>query len=79
MCSTALGTVWGPALSDPDHRHDNLFLSVRDRITAVCDYCAGIFDVREEVADLEMPLAAEFDDHPSLPSNLADGCELVTF
>lgn len=73
------GTMWGPALSDPDHRYHDLFLSVRDRITAVCDYCAGIFDVREEVEDLDMPLAAEFDDHPSLRSMMADGYEIVTF
>ncbi len=73
------GTMWGPALSAPDHRYHDLFLSVRDRVTAVCDYCAGIFDVREQVAELDMPLTAEFDGHPSLRSFLAGGYELVTF
>lgn len=73
------GTMWGPLLSDENHKYHELFLAVRDRITAVCDYCAGVFDVRQKVDDLDMPLAAEFDDHPSLRSLAAEGYQLVTF
>lgn len=73
------GTMWGPLLSDDEHRYHDLFQSVSDRIVAVCDYCAGIFGVKDEVAESNLPLTAEFDDHPSLRSLLAEGYQMVTF
>lgn len=73
------GTMWGTLLSDEEHRYHDLFQTVSDRIVAVCDYCAGIFGSREAVDESELPLTAEFDDHPSLRSLMADGYQLVTF
>lgn len=73
------GTMWAPLLSNNEHRYHDLFESVSDRIVAVCDYCAGIFGVREAVEGSDLPLTAEFDDHPSLRSLLAEGYQTVTF
>lgn len=73
------GTMWIPELSNPNHKYHSLFAEVEDRITAVCDYCAGVFDVRDKVQDLGYPLISEFDGHPSLRSYLVDGYQVITF
>lgn len=49
-----------------DLRADNLSYEV-------CDYCAGAFDVREELVEAGEPLAGAHLDHPSVAAHVAEG------
>lgn len=42
----------------------------------VCDYCAGAFDVRQELIDLGETLSGAYLDHPSIASHVADGFQV---
>lgn len=44
----------------------------------VCDYCAGAFGVKQDLKDLGEPLVAEYMDHPSIASLVADGYQILT-
>lgn len=39
----------------------------------VCDYCAGAFDVRDELTEQGEALTGAYMDHPSIASHVADG------
>ena len=72
-------TKWARELAKPDHRLRPLFDSVRDRVTGVCEYCAGAFGVKEAVRSAGLPLVGEFDGHPSLAKRVVEGRQVVTF
>ena len=42
----------------------------------VCDYCAGAFDVREELSEAGEALTGSYMDHPSVASHVADGFQV---
>ncbi len=42
----------------------------------VCDYCAGAFDVREELVAAGEALTGRYFDHPSLIGHLRDGFQV---
>ena len=73
------GTKWVVALSEGEHRYHALFEDVRDRIVGACAYCAKAFGVSDEVQAAEVALLADFEEHPSLRSFLADGYHVLTF
>jgi hypothetical protein len=73
------GTRWVQALSKSDHRMRGLFESVRDKVTAVCEHCAGAFGVKQAVIASGLPLASEFDGHPSLMRRMNEGWQVITF
>ena len=42
----------------------------------VCDYCAGAFDVREDLTDAGEALSGAYMDHPSIAAHVADGFQV---
>lgn len=74
------GTRWVQELSKPEHKlRGLLFEEVRDKVTGVCEYCAGAFGVKEAVRASGLPFAGEFEGHPSLARRVAEGRQVVTF
>lgn len=42
----------------------------------VWDYCAGAFDVREDLTDAGEALSGAYVDHPSIATHVADGSQV---
>lgn len=42
----------------------------------VCDYCAGAFDVRNDLTTAGEALSGQYLDHPSLATHVADGFQV---
>ena len=55
-----------------------VFAELRDAGLAyeVCDYCAGAFDVREDLTDAGEALSNAYMDHPSIAGHVADGFQV---
>jgi hypothetical protein len=51
-------------------------LKTRGLVYEVCDYCAGRFDVREELVRLGEPLTAAYENHPSIAGYVAAGFQV---
>lgn len=73
------GTASAVALADPEHRMHKLWTDVEDVVEGLCRYCAQAFHVYEEAQELELPMLAEFEQHPSLHSRIVDGYQVITF
>lgn len=73
------GVKWVPELSNPEHKLHRIFESVRPHVAGVCEFCAGAFDVKEEVRHANVAFLSEFEGHPSLRRRVADGYQVVTF
>ena len=73
------GVRWAAELSNPEHRLHERFEGLRDRIAGACHYCAGAFEVREELEQIGFPLLRDHKGHPSLRSLVHDGYEVITF
>lgn len=73
------GVVWIPELADPKHHYHRLFEAVRDKITGVCDYCANAFGVRSAIPPCNVPLASEFEGHPSMRDLITEGFQILTY
>jgi hypothetical protein len=73
------GVVSAVQLADPEHRLHRAYELVEDKVAGLCRYCARAFDVYERAEELELPFIAEFEQHPSLRSRVADGFEIITF
>lgn len=73
------GTRWIGELSDPDHKYNEHFESVKDDIEGACAYCARAFGVKDEVQQSGIELLGEFEGHPSLPRLVTQGYQVITF
>ena len=73
------GTRWIGELASPAHRSHRLYISVKDRITGACEFCARAFGATEAVQAAGVPLLDEYHQHPSLRRLVADGFELLIF
>lgn len=73
------GTQGAAALAAPDHKYHHLLEKLRPKITGVCSYCAGAYQVKEKVTAAGLPLADEFKGHPSFKSLIDAGYALLTF
>ncbi len=71
--------AWIPELENPEHKLHGVFQGVKDRVAGACEFCAGAFDVKEEVRAAGISFLSEFEGHPSLRRRVADGYEIVTF
>lgn len=62
----------------PPSRAAQLFAELKATGLAyeVCDYCAGAFDVREELVEQGEVLTGAYMDHPSIASHVADGFQV---
>ena len=70
---------WVGELSDPDHRYNKHFESVKDKVEGACAYCARAFGVKEEVQESGVALMGEFEGHPSLAKLVSEGYQVITF
>ncbi|MBF6605662.1 MAG: DsrE family protein [Chloroflexi bacterium] len=68
---------WGRS-DGPASRAAELFAELKAAGLAyeVCDYCAGAFDVREELSDAGEALTGSYMDHPSVAGHVADGFQV---
>lgn len=73
------GVAWIPELSEPEHKLHEVFESVRDRVAGACEFCAGAFEVKDDVREAGVAFLSEFEGHPSLRQRIADGYQIVTF
>ena len=72
------GAASAVEIADPEHRLHKLFQLLEDDI-GVCRYCARAFDVYEEAEELGLTFLADYKQHPSLRSYVADGYQVITF
>ena len=73
------GAAWVPELAKQDHKAQGLFAAVRDRVSAVCSYCACAFGVKGEVQACDVQLLGEYEGHPSFRNLVAAGNQVITF
>ena len=73
------GTKWIPKLSDPDHKYNRAFESVRDQVAGACSYCANAFGVKDEVKETGVTLLGDYKGPPSLHTLLSQGYQVITF
>ncbi len=72
------GTRWVKKFSDPDQPYRELYEEVKDKVS-VCAYCAGAFNVEKNVKEQNLPLADEFERHPSIRTLIREGYQVITF
>ncbi len=73
------GTRAAAALAQSDHKYHALFEKVRSRISGVCSYCAGAYRVKEQILALHLPLASDFQEHPSFKRLIDEEFVVLTF
>ncbi len=73
------GTRWAAELAKEDCRLHPAYERIRSRVAGACRYCAGAFEVREELERAGMPLLDDHIGHPSVRRLVADGYEVITF
>jgi hypothetical protein len=73
------GTKWIGELEKEDNKMHGLYLSLKNKITGVCSYCAQAFGVKNEIIKSGLPLLEEFKGHPSLRTLFAEGFQVVIF
>lgn len=67
------------ALAKSDHKYHELFEKVSDRVSGVCEYCSGAYQVKDQVEKYRLPLAGDFQGHPSFKTLLEEGFTVLTF
>jgi hypothetical protein len=70
---------WIPLLADPEHKLHKMFEGIRDHVAGACEFCAGAFDVKDEIRAAGISFLSEYEGHPSLRRRVADGFQVVTF
>jgi hypothetical protein len=73
------GTRWAAELVKEENKLHGAFERVQDKVAGACHYCAGAFEVREELEESGIPLLREHEGHPSVRGLVADGYEVITF
>jgi hypothetical protein len=71
--------AWIPELEDREHKLHGMFAGVKDVVAGACEFCAGAFDVKDEVRNAGIRFLSEYEGHPSLRRRIADGFAVVTF
>lgn len=72
------GTEWVSELADPEGDYAELYETIEDDVV-VCEYCAGAFEVEDEVEAAGVPTANEHNGHPSIRGLVDEGYEVITF
>ena len=60
------GTRWAAEFAKEGNDLHPLFARVRDHVAGACHYCAGAFDVRDQLERDGIPLLRENKGHPSV-------------
>ena len=53
--------------------------AVKDKVAGVCEYCANAFDVTDEIKQANLPIAGDYQGHPSFRQLVSDGYQIITF
>jgi hypothetical protein len=77
--STAWLAKWGNPQDDDDRGMGGFFSQLKTAgvAYAVCDFCAAIFKVRDQLQTAGEPMAAEYLGHPSIAALAGDGYQLL--
>lgn len=73
------GTASAAAIADPAHQLHGLYSTVEDKVAGICRYCARAFDVYDKAESLRLPMLAEYRQHPSIRTRVADGYQVLIF
>ena len=73
------GTKWIGKFNEEGGKYNDLFNSVKDKVSGVCGYCAGAFKVAEEATSNDIELIDEVNGHPSFKKLVDDGYTILTF
>ncbi len=73
------GTVAAVTVADPTHKLHGLYAAVEDKVAVVCRYSARAFEVYEKAEALTLPMLAEYRQHPSIRTRVADGYSVLIF
>ena len=73
------GTKGLAEVADPDHQAHKLYADVQDKVAGACAYCANAFGVKDDLAQLNIPLLDDYAQHPSLRSYIVDGYQVISF
>lgn len=57
----------------------NALEAVKDRVSGVCDFCAGAFSVHDVVEACGAPFLSEYDKPPSFRKLVTAGYQVITF
>jgi hypothetical protein len=77
--ATAWLAKWGQPQNDDDRAMGGFFTQLKNAgvAYAVCDFCAAIFKVREQLRSSGEPLSSEYLGHPSIARLASDGFQLL--
>lgn len=69
------GTEWAKALLDPENKLHSAYVKLQGLgvTEIICDFCSRAFRVQEDLQKGKVPLAAEFQGHPSLVKWIKQG------
>lgn len=73
------GTQAAAAFAKPDHKYHKLFEKIRSSLTGACSYCAGAYEVEDQLKEAGIPLIDEFKGHPSFKRLIDEGFVILTF
>ncbi len=70
---------WGNPQNDDDRGMGGFFTQLKDAglAYAVCDFCSGVFKVRDQLKQQGEPLEAAYMNHPSIARLVGDGFQLL--
>jgi len=66
-------------IADPEHKMHKLYTDIEEQVEGVCRFCARAFGVLEQAEELDLPLLAEFEQHPSVRGLVVEGYQIITF
>lgn len=71
---------WDDPKGEDDHRMGGFFGELKNTgvVYLVCDFCSGIFGVRDALAEHGEPLTAQYLNYPSIAELVESGYQLVT-
>lgn len=73
------GVQWIPEFENPEHKLHGVYESVKDRVAGACAFCAGAFEVQDDLKSAGISALSEFEGHPSIRKRVVEGYEIVTF
>ena len=73
------GTEWLAELQDESSRIHGLYHGLEGSVKAVCEFCAGSFNVRDALRKAKAPLSGEYMGHPSFEKYIRDDYKIITF
>ena len=73
------GTKWIGKFNEEGGKYNDLFASVKDKVSGVCGYCAGAFKVVEDASSNDIVLLDEVNGHPSFKKLVDEGFTILTF